>query len=193
MERISPKGEILSIYRKRHLVPYGEFTPGAWCPVIRFLVKRQAGYLPDLRRGSNPGVFFFKKIPLAIFICYEDIFSEEVAAVIAKGRFVLVTLTNDSWLGTLGSAQHFAFASLRAAEAGSYLIRAANTGITAYLDKRGRIVKRLPPACRGILLGNVNLVSEKTFYQRFPLLTPSFSIVFLITISLFHRKMHNEE
>ncbi len=198
----SPKGKVISVYRKRHLVPFGEFTPARNLGLIRFLVGRQAGYIPDLQRGVWPGRMEVKGRPLSVFICYEDIFPEEVAAAIGnRGPSIMVTLTNDSWLGLLGSYQHFGAASLRAAENGSFLIRAANTGVTACFDDYGRVTGKIPVGQPGILVGeakittvrdayklalpdkphyvSVNLVRE-TFYQRFPLLVPWFSIIFSI-------------
>ena len=194
----SPKGKVLSVYRKRHLVPFGEFTPFRNLALIRFLVGRQAGYIPDLQRGAWPGRMEVKGKPLSVFICYEDIFPEEVAQ---KGSAIMVTLTNDSWLGLLGSYQHFGAASLRAAENGSFLIRAANTGVTASFDENGRVTGKISLGQPGILIGEAKIattgnhyraiipgksqymlvrLAEKTVYQRFPLLVPWVCIIFLI-------------
>jgi apolipoprotein N-acyltransferase len=201
----SPGGKVLAIYRKRHLVPFGEFTPARNLALIRFLVGRQAGgYLPDLQRGVWPGRMEVKGEPVSVFICYEDIFPEEVAAAIgAGGPSIMVTLTNDSWLGLLGSYQHFGAASLRAAENSSPLIRAANTGVTAYFDENGRVMGEIPVRQPGILIGKAKIaatgspyrviisgksqymfahLAEKTFYQRFPLLVPWACIVFSIIL-----------
>lgn len=204
----SPGGKVLAIYRKRHLVPFGEFTPARNLTLIRFLVGRQAGgYLPDLQRGVWPGRMEVEGEPLSVFICYEDIFPEEVVADIgAGGPAIMVTLTNDSWLGLLGSYQHFGAASLRAAENGSFLIRSANTGITAYFDENGRVMGEIPISQPGILIGEAKIVTtgnhyrtmfpdklhsmfvhlaKKTFYQRFPLLVPWVCIVFSIILFSF--------
>ncbi|MBU2495430.1 MAG: apolipoprotein N-acyltransferase [Candidatus Omnitrophota bacterium] len=200
----SPRGKVLSVYRKRHLVPFGEFTPARNLALIRFLVGRQAGYIPDLQRGVWPGRMEVKGEPLSVFICYEDIFSEEVAAAIGdRGSTIMVTLMNNSWHGFLGSYQHFGAASLRAAENGSFLIRVANTGVTAYFDESGRVRGKIPVNKPGILIGEAKVattgnhypvmipgksqyifvrLAEKTFYQRFPLLVPWVCIVFSIML-----------
>ncbi|MFH2068304.1 MAG: apolipoprotein N-acyltransferase [Candidatus Omnitrophota bacterium] len=206
----SPEGRLLSVYRKRHLVPFGEFTPARNLALIRFLVGRQAGYIPDLERGIWPGRMEVKGEPLSVFICYEDIFPEEVVAAIGnRGSTIMITLTNDSWLGLLGSYQHFGAASLRAAENGSFLIRAANTGVTAYFDENGRIIRKIPVRQPGILIGEAKIATtgntyklmlpdksgsafvhytKKTFYQRFPLLVLWICIVFSIVLFSFRRR-----
>ena len=192
-------------------MPFGEFTPARNLALIRFLVGRQAGgYLPDLQRGVWPGRMEVKGEPLSVFICYEDIFPEEVVTAIGtRGPTIMVTLTNDSWLGLLGSYQHFGAASLRAAENGSFLIRSANTGVTAYFDENGRVMGEIPVSQSGILIGEAKIVTtgnhyqavipdkshhifgrlaEKTFYQRFPLLVPWICIVFSIILFSFKRR-----
>ncbi|MFH0797540.1 MAG: apolipoprotein N-acyltransferase [Candidatus Omnitrophota bacterium] len=177
----APDGKVAGTYQKRHLVPYGEFTPGRRLPMVRFLVERQAGFLPDLKRGTQPSSMTLKGIPLTVLICYEDVFSEEVATRTVTDS-VLVVLTNDSWLGLMGGSQHFAFAALRSAENGTGLIRTANTGISAYFDRTGRVIDRIAPRRSGILIGYVPEGSGKTFYRRFPFFFPLAALVFSVIL-----------
>ena len=178
-----PDGDIVSVYRKNHLVPFGEFTPGASLPPVRFLVTRQAGFLPDLQRGREPGVMKINDVPLTVFICYEDVFPEEVVRAQKIPGSVIVVLTNDSWLGPLGSFQHFGAAGLRAAENKSYLIRTANTGITACFNPEGLVVNRLPLQKKDILTGIVRPGQGQSPYRMAPLLFPFLALALSIILS----------
>ena len=177
----APDGKVSGTYQKQHLVPYGEFTPGRSLPLVRFLVERQAGFLPDLKRGTQPSLMAVKGIPLTVLICYEDVFSEEVAPQTVTDA-VLVVLTNDSWLGLMGGSQHFASAALRSAENGTCLIRTANTGISAYFDRTGRVIDSIAPQRSGVLIGYVPKGSGQTFYRRFPLFFPLTALVFSVIL-----------
>lgn len=133
-------------YDKAHLVPFGEYIPFgdlayAWFGLRAFAAQAGNTY----SAGPGPQVLtlgrFGKVLPL---ICYEAIFPRDVNAAPERANWML-QITNDAWFGTLtGPFQHFAQARLRAVEQGLPLIRVANTGVTAVVDARGRLVKDLP-------------------------------------------------
>jgi apolipoprotein N-acyltransferase len=101
------------------------------------------------------------------FICYEAIFPEIVRQFAARGAELLVNVTNDGWYGrTSAPHQHLAMALFRAVENGRYLVRAANTGITAVVDTRGRILARTGLFEQTVLVRDVPLLTETTFYTR---------------------------
>ena len=105
--------------------------------------------------------------PIAAFICYEAIFPDLVREFAARGADLLVNITNDAWYGrTSAPYQHMAMAAFRAVENGKYLVRAANTGITAVVDPRGRILERTALFDRTVLVRDVPLVPGLTFYAR---------------------------
>jgi apolipoprotein N-acyltransferase len=133
-------------YDKAHLVPFGEYIPFGdiaydWFGLRAFAAQAGNTY----SAGPGPQVLnlgrFGKVLPL---ICYEAIFPRDVNAMPERADWML-QITNDAWFGTLtGPFQHFAQARLRAIEQGLPLIRVANTGVTAVVDARGRVVKELP-------------------------------------------------
>lgn len=158
----------LQSYRKRHIVPFGEFLPfREWLPeAIRQLVPG------DLAQGKEANLLFLKKpaVRLGALVCFEDSLARETRALVREGAQLLVNLTNDSWFGTsAGAAQHLANAKFRAIEARLPLIRCANTGETCSVDSIGRVDQRLMAFTEGIdtLLVQVPEHPIPTAYTRF--------------------------
>jgi apolipoprotein N-acyltransferase len=135
-------------YRKRHLVPFGEFIPPGFGWILAVLeipltdfARGDAGQPPLAAGGTT----------WAVAICYEDIFGEEVIAALPRAG-VLVNVSNDAWFGaSLAADQHLQFSQMRALETGRWMVRATNTGVTAAIDERGNVVARLAPFTRGSL------------------------------------------
>jgi apolipoprotein N-acyltransferase len=101
------------------------------------------------------------------YICYEAIFPGLVRRFAAGGAELLVNVTNDAWYGTTSAPyQHLAMAALRAVENRRYMVRAANTGVTAVVDARGRILERTRLFDTTVLVREVPLIAETTFYTR---------------------------
>ncbi|MES2916255.1 MAG: apolipoprotein N-acyltransferase [Pseudomonadota bacterium] len=133
-------------YDKAHLVPFGEYIPFGdlayrWFGLRAFAAQAGNSY----SAGPGPQVLDLgplgKVLPL---ICYEAIFPRFAASAPERADWIL-QITNDAWFGTLtGPFQHFAQARLRAVEQGLPLIRVANTGVTAVVDARGRVLDQLP-------------------------------------------------
>jgi apolipoprotein N-acyltransferase len=104
---------------------------------------------------------------LGVTICYEAIFPDLLREFSVRGADLLVNITNDGWYGrTSAPHQHFAMAVFRAVENGKYLVRAANTGITAVVDPRGRVLERTELFERRALVREVPIVPGLTFYAR---------------------------
>jgi apolipoprotein N-acyltransferase len=149
---MGPGGMIQSIYDKRHLVPFGEYIPGA-----RLLGRLGAtGLAGNLGMGFAPGAQAGPVVLPGIgrataLICYEGIFAEEVGSGSDRPRLLLL-ITNDAWFGkAAGPYQHLAQARLRAIEQGLPMVRAANTGISAMIDAKGRITASLPLGVDGAI------------------------------------------
>lgn len=141
---LAPGGAIAQVYDKHHLVPFGEYMPGGAVAEALGLTGMAevlaGGYSPGpgpalLEIGGGLGRAF----PM---ICYEAIFPGYIRQV--ERPDWMVHLTNDAWFGSFsGPYQHLAIARLRAAEQGLPVLRAANTGISAVIDARGRVVAAL--------------------------------------------------
>ncbi len=142
---IAPDGSLTAVYDKAHLVPFGEYIPfgdllGRF-GISAFAAQEGYGYTAgpgarvlDLGRAG-------KVLPL---ICYEAVFPQDLRAAPERADWIL-QVTNDGWFGELaGPWQHLAQARLRAIEQGLPLLRAANTGISAVIDAKGRMVAYLP-------------------------------------------------
>ena len=148
---IDSQGQIISASDKVHLVPYGEYVP--YEDLLRYLgvsdaIAMPGGFTAAPSRSllTLPGGLSF--YPL---ICYEAIFPEEFSNGIERAA-ALLNVTNDGWFGdTPGPYQHFLQARLRAVETGLPLIRAANTGISAFVDPFGRISKALVYNQKGVI------------------------------------------
>ncbi len=142
----SPAG----VYRKAHLVPFGEFVPFGF----RWAVDLMSIPLGDFSRGDPdqpPLAAAGEK--LAVNVCYEDAFGEERIAA-ARTSTLLVNLSNDAWFGeSLAPWQHLQIGAMRSLEAGRWQLRANNTGITAILDDKGRVRAQLAPFIVGTLHG----------------------------------------
>lgn len=156
-------------YDKQHLVPFGEYVPfgdslGAWFGLTAFAAQAGGTY----SSGPGPMVLnlgrFGKVLPL---ICYEAVFPQDVNAAPERADWI-VQITNDAWFGVwTGPFQHFAQARLRAVEQGLPLVRVANTGMTAVIDARGRVVAELPFGTVGALDAVLPGALPPTPYSRF--------------------------
>ncbi len=157
-------GEELDVYHKRHLVPFGEYVPfrrylGAALDVFGAPVA-------DFSPGTAASPMRAGGQPLAISICYEITFPNEVRDFLPEAT-ILVNVSNDAWFGTsVGPHQHFQMARMRALETGRPLVRSTNTGITAAVDHRGRVSDRVPQFTVNALLATVTPHEGVTPYVR---------------------------
>ena len=146
---LGDSGVALQSYRKRHLVPFGEFLPFRdWAPGwLRELVPGDLtqGREANLLHLSNP------RVRIGALVCFEDSLAAETRALVREGAQLLVNLTNDAWFGTTAAAaQHLANAKFRAVETRLPLLRCANTGMTCKVDSLGRVEQRLEAFTEGV-------------------------------------------
>jgi apolipoprotein N-acyltransferase len=150
-------------YDKVHLVPFGEFIPPGFGWVLSILKIP----LADFSRGSSaqaPLALAGQKI--AVDICYEDAFGEEIIRLLPEAT-LLVNVSNVAWFGdSLAPHQHLQISQMRALETGRGMLRATNTGMTAIIDHRGNIVAALKPFTQGTLSGFAQGRSGATPYVR---------------------------
>ena len=129
------------VYRKSHLVPFGEYIPLK--PLFGWIVQVLHIPLSDFSRGAQvqpPLEVAGQKVAMAV--CYEDVFGEELIRQLPAAT-LLVNVSNDAWFGdTAAPWQHLQMSQMRALESGRYMLRATNTGVTAIIDQHGEVVKR---------------------------------------------------
>lgn len=157
----------VQIYRKHHLVPFGESIPAK--PVVGWLIRRVLAIpLADQTPGpAYPQPMEVAGQRLAVNICYEDAFGGELIRQLPSAT-LLVNFTNDAWYGrSLAAEQHAQMSAMRAIEAGRPMLRATNTGITAIIDHHGVARARLPWFTRGVLEGSIAGRTGATPYVRF--------------------------
>ena len=168
--------ERFQVYRKIHLVPYGEYVPFRHSfPLFAWLLR---DVVPgDFAFGREPGVFTTNEpfLRIAPLICFEDTIGELARQPVLRGAELLVNITNDGWFGTTAAnRQQLAESVFRAVENRRPLVRCANTGVTAFIDRDGRVVKTLRMAGtgsvfgEGVLTGDVQVPTDGalTFYTR---------------------------
>jgi len=158
---LGPDGEVRARYDKERLLPFGEYFP--W-PSLDFL-RRRFGHVREFTPGVETHPLETPAGKLGVAICFEAILPGVVRDRVREGAEVLVNLSNDAWLGAgAGPAQHFAMARLRAIEHHRWLVRAAPTGISAFVDPAGRIVRQTRPQAEAVLDGTVSPSRDTTFY-----------------------------
>lgn len=162
---MDPLGGTLGRYDKFHLVPFGEYLP------LRGILpfeKLTAG-IGDFTEGSGPVPVAYDGASLGTLICFESIFPEIARGHVMNGANLLVTITNDAWFGrTSAPSQHLQMSVFRAVENRSYLVRAANTGISAIIDPAGRVVKETGLYERTVVVGDARLrEGRKTLYTEY--------------------------
>ena len=177
---ISDGGERVQVYRKVHLVPFGEYVPGRHrVPLLARIVGDQVP--GDFSAGREYTVFSLTNsdVQVAPLICFEDTIGELVRQFVLPtetnpGANLLVDITNDGWfLHSAGSHQHLANAIFRCVEMRRPMVRAANTGVTCFVNQSGRITQVLRDESgstftEGVLTGEINVPTEHelTFYAR---------------------------
>jgi apolipoprotein N-acyltransferase len=153
-------------YDKIHLVPFGEYVPlQRFFPFVHRLVPA-AG---DFAAGDKVTPLRIPGMPAGVLICYEVIFPELARMQVEKGSRVLLNLTNDAWFGrTSAPHQHLSMSVFRAVENRRPLVRAANTGISAFISPIGEITQRSELFTEALLTREVTMGEPSlSFYTRY--------------------------
>ncbi|MBX9893755.1 MAG: apolipoprotein N-acyltransferase [Nitrosomonas sp.] len=152
-------------YRKHHLVPFGEYIP--FKPLFGWVIQVLQIPLSDFSRGGldqQPMDIAGQRV--AINICYEDVFGEEIINQLPQAT-LLVNVSNDAWFGrSIGPQQHLQISQMRALETGRYMLRATNTGVTAIIDERGRVLDTIEIFITAALHGMAQGFTGATPYVR---------------------------
>jgi apolipoprotein N-acyltransferase len=180
LERIDERGEVdvynsvlaldgtsRQVYRKRHLVPYGEYFPVPG--FVRTWMQQMNLPYNDLAMGERiqPLIETRTGLRLASAICYEDAYAGEMQYAFPDAG-VILNLSNDAWFGdSIAAHQHLQIARMRSVEFGRPTIRATNTGVSAFIDHEGGIVKEGPQHSPVLLTSDVQPRSGATPFGSF--------------------------
>jgi apolipoprotein N-acyltransferase len=160
----SPAKEITGRYDKIHLVPYGEYVP---LGEILSLGSLGEG-IGNFKSGKVIYNFSIPQGKFGVLICFEIIFPNLCRIFVKSGADFLVTITNDAWFGkTSAPYQHFTMTVFRAVENRVFIARAANTGITGFIDPRGKIIQKGEIFVEEAMNGTIRLSKKKTFYTLY--------------------------
>ncbi len=158
------KNDSSQIYRKSHLVPFGEFIPLKF--IFQYIYTHYLNMpMNDLSRGSAHQLpMTIGNQNIAFNICYEDVFGEEIIQALPYAT-ILANVSNDAWYGeSIAAYQHLQFSQARAIETGRMVIRSTNTGATAIINEHGILEEVLPEFTEGILEGSVKGFKNATPY-----------------------------
>ncbi len=171
-------GTTAAVYRKMHLVPFGEYVPFQQALFfVAPLVEAVSAFTPGERVTMLP----VREHMVSTAICYEVTYPSQSRAAVRQGSELLTTITNDAWYGESSAAyQHFEMAAMRAVEQGRYLVRAANTGVSGIIDPYGRVIVRTNLFETAAVVGEARFVQELTPYARIGDLIALFATVLTV-------------
>jgi apolipoprotein N-acyltransferase len=199
---ISKAGEQVQIYRKIHLVPFGEYIPLRHSFPL-FAAVASTWVPGDFTAGTKHTVFDLTNgnVHVAPLICFEDTVGDLVRRFVVDGANLLVDVTNDGWfLHSSGSRQHLANAIFRCVENRRPMVRAANTGVTCFVNEFGRVTQVLQDDTgntfgEGVLTSEINVPQDRhlTFYalhgEWFAELCACVTAVAILSIFVSHKKL----
>jgi len=178
---VKPDGTVGAVYRKMHLVPFGEYVP---LQSLLFFAGPIIGAVADFAPftpGTDPVLLPIGPHLASTAICYEVIYPDLIRRFVRDGSELLTTITNDAWYGRSSAAyQHWEQASMRAIEEGRYLARAANTGISGFVDPYGRVIAKTSLFEPAVVVQDVRFLKERTIYNRIGDLVAWLSLVVVI-------------
>jgi apolipoprotein N-acyltransferase len=159
---VRPDGTVAGRYDKIHLVPWGEYIPYKNFFSFAKNLTQQAG---DMTHGWRRVVFSSGGHRFGVFICYEEIFGDEIRQFAKQGAQVLVNISNDGWYGdTCAPWQTLNMSRMRAIENRRWLLRDTNTGITTIIDPYGRLTASIQRHALTSLAARYGYRSDQTFY-----------------------------
>jgi apolipoprotein N-acyltransferase len=161
---VDPFGNVVGKYDKVHLVPYGEYVPlKRYFPFLGKMVEA----VGDFEAGGKGQVLLWGGVKIGVLICFEAIFPELASAMVRNGAQLLVNITNDAWFGKSSAPyQHLSMVVFRAVENHVPVARAANTGISAFIDPVGRLLDETPLFEEATRTRLLPVMEHKSFYAQ---------------------------
>ncbi len=165
---VLPDGSVSERYDKRHLVPFGEFIP--YADVLGELIPFVAAFNESSTvfvEGTEPVVITTEHGNIAPLVCFDSIFPEFAREGSQNDAELLAIVTNDSWFyDSVGVYTHLRHSQLRSIETGKNTARAANTGISAVINSKGKIICETEPLVTDILYGDIYMIKDNTLYTQ---------------------------
>lgn len=162
---LSPRGDIAGKYDKVHLVPYGEYVP---LKTLFPFISRLTEGIGDFAEGKGFYPLDMGGRKIGVLICYEGILPEAARMYKNTAAELLVNITNDAWFGTTSAPyQHLSMSIFRAVETRLYLVRAANTGISAIVDPTGKVIAKTEIFKKDEIRGSIKFIAVPTIYARY--------------------------
>ena len=150
-------------YRKHHLVPFGDYVP-QWTFISWVMDTIQIPMSSFSRGDAVQAPLAVAGQEVAVDICYEDAFGEEIIRQLPRAT-LLANFTNDAWWGeSFAAEQHLQISQMRSQETGRYMLRATNTGVTAIIDQRGRVLTAAPQLVATVVDGTARGYGGSTPY-----------------------------
>jgi len=158
-------GNIIGRYYKSHLVPFGEHVP---YKKLLFFAKKLVAPVGNFAVGKDLTPLYTDDYQIGGLVCYEDIFPEIARTLTRNGANFLAVITNDAWYGRSSAAfQHLAISVFRAVENRRWMIKAANSGLSAMIDAKGQIISKTDIFEEGMIVANMKLGVGNSLYTKY--------------------------
>ncbi len=185
---VNPDGSVGAVYRKMHLVPFGEYVP---LKSILFFVGPLVDAVSDFSAGTEAVLLPVSGHEASTAICYEVIYGSLMRQFVLEGSELLTTITNDAWYGRSSAAyQHWDQAAMRSIETGRFLARAANTGVSGFVDPYGRVITRTDLFTPAVVVRDVRFLQDRTLYLRIGDLVAWLSLALTVAALLATCRLH---
>ena len=183
---IDSSGKIEDIYFKRHLVPFGEALPFEEFLLEKIPIIKELNLVDgDLKAGEKSVIIDDNNFKIGCLVCYESVFPQLVIESVKDGAEVIFIASNDSWFKDSKAVyEHNNNAVLRAIENNRYVVRAANTGISCFIDNKGRVVERLSTLKQGYINSSVDIINHNTLYTMIGEYIIYIIILFIVCVFL---------
>ena len=180
---LDSKKQILKIYNKKFLVPFGEYIP---FKSIFSGISPISNFVNFSKPKNNPEFKINNDINFLPLICYEIIFNKYISNKITPTTSLIVNITNDAWFGkTIGPFQHLQFARIRSVEYGIPVVRVANTGISAFFNSYGDKILEIQLGERGVKSSYILKKLDTTIFKRFGNVSFIVVLIYICLINTF--------
>ncbi len=191
---INDDGDIEDVYFKRHLVPFGEALPFEEFLLEKIPIIKELNLVDgDLKAGKESIIIDDGNLKIGCLVCYESVFPKLVIESVSHGAEAIFIASNDSWFKDSKAVyEHNNNAVLRAIESNRYVVRAANTGISCFIDNKGRVIERLDTLKQGYINSSIEIIKDKSLYTMIGEYIIYIIILFIVCVYLIRNLYKND-